>query len=144
VLFGIIQAVALIYEIVTRKVRKKISKKIPSIIYNNVSIMLTFLYVSFSLIIFRTATFSKALDIIDRIFSRPGKLFFDNPSTLLFILIGCGIMMIYDIQEEFKMVRFSLFSNKNWIVQHISYALLLIYILVAGVFDGGQFIYFSF
>src|ERR1035437_1624708 len=144
VLFGIIQAVALIYEVVTRKVRKKISKKIPSIIYNNVSIMLTFLYVSFSLIIFRTATFSKALDIIDRIFSRPGKLFFDKPSTILFILIGCGIMIIYDIQEEFKMVRFSLFSNKNWIVQHISYALLLIYILVAGVFDGGQFVYFSF
>ena len=144
VLFGIIQALALIYETATKRVRKKISKKIPSFIYNNVSILLTFLYVSFSLIIFRTATFNKAISIINRIFSKPGELFYDKPSTLLFMLIGCGIMMIYDIQEEFKIVRFSLFSNKNWIVQHISYALLLIYILLAGVFDGGQFIYFAF
>lgn len=144
VLFGILQAAALIYETVTKKVRKKIAKKIPPSIYNNVSILLTFLYVSFSLIVFRSATFGKAMSIIDGIFSKPGELFFDKPSTILFILIGCGMMMIYDIQEEFKIFRFSLFSNKNWIVQHISYALLLIYILVAGVFDGGQFIYFSF
>jgi alginate O-acetyltransferase complex protein AlgI len=144
VLFGIIQAVALIYETATRKVRKRISKKIPSVIYNNISILLTFLYVSFSLIIFESSTFDKAKNIVEGIFARPGELFYDKPSTLFFMLIGCGIMMLYDIQEEFKIFQFSLFSNKNWIVQHISYALLLIYILMAGVFDGGQFIYFAF
>src|ERR1017187_523158 len=144
VLFGLLQAFALIYEVATRKVRKKISKKIPSIIYNNISILLTFLYMSFSLIIFRTSTFSSAYDIISGIFSTPGKLFVDKPSTLFFMLIGCVIMMIYDIQEEYKIFRLSLFSNKNWIIQQISYAGLIIYILLAGVFDGGQFIYFAF
>jgi alginate O-acetyltransferase complex protein AlgI len=53
-------------------------------------------------------------------------------------------MLLYDIQEEYKIFRFSFFSNKNWVIQEMSYALLLIYILLAGVFDGGQFIYFSF
>jgi hypothetical protein len=60
------------------------------------------------------------------------------------MLIGCGIMLAVDLQAEFRLFRFSLFSNKNWIVQQVSYALLLIYILLTGVFDGGQFIYFSF
>ena len=144
VLFGLLQALALIYEVATRKGRRKISKKIPSLIYNNLSVLLTFLYMSFSLIIFRTDTFSQAFDILNGIFSKPGKLFFDKPSTPLFMLIGCGIMLIYDIQQEYKIFRFSLFTNKSWLVQQLSYAFLLIYILLAGVFDGGQFIYFAF
>jgi hypothetical protein len=60
------------------------------------------------------------------------------------MLIGCMIMLLHDIQEEFKLFRFSLGSNNNWIAQQVSYALLIIYILAAGVFDGGQFIYFAF
>ena len=141
VFFGLLQAIALIYETITRRTRKKISKKINPVIYNNASILLTFLFVSFSLIIFQSATLSDAIGIIHGIFSNPGGLFIYNPSTVLFMLIGCGIMMIYDIQEEYKIFSF---SNKSWVVQQVSYALLLIYILLAGVFDGGQFIYFSF
>lgn len=144
VLFGLLQALALIYETVTKKTRKKISKKISPVIYNNISILFTFLFVTFSLIIFRSATFDDAMIIIKGIFLNSGNLFFYSPSYLLFMLTGCGIIMIYDIQEEFKVFKFSLFANKNWIIQQISFAILLIYILIAGVFDGGQFIYFAF
>jgi D-alanyl-lipoteichoic acid acyltransferase DltB (MBOAT superfamily) len=144
VVFGLLQAGALIYETSTKKVRKKISKKMHPVIYNNVSIILTFLFVSFSLIVFRSETYSEAMNIINGIFSNTGNLYFDRPSTLLFMLIGCGIIIIYDLQAEFKIFPFSLFSNKNWVVQQTSYAILIIYILLAGVFDGGQFIYFAF
>ena len=144
VFFGILQAIALIYETVTRRGRKKMAKKMSNEIYNNLSIFLTYLFVSFSLIIFQSPTIEKAWSIIQRIFTRPGKLFIDKPSTILFMFIGIAIMMLYDLQEEFKLFRFSLFSNNNWLVQQMSYAFLLIYILLAGVFDGGQFIYFAF
>jgi D-alanyl-lipoteichoic acid acyltransferase DltB (MBOAT superfamily) len=144
VFFGILQALALIYETVTRRTRKKLSKKLSSEIYNNLSILLTFLFVSFSLIIFQSPTLNKAVSIVNGIFTKPGKLFIDKPSTILFILIGIAVMMLYDLQEEFKLFRFSLFSNNNWLIQQLSYAFLLIYILLAGVFDGGQFIYFAF
>jgi hypothetical protein len=60
------------------------------------------------------------------------------------MITGCAFMMIYDLQEEYRIWSFSLFSNKSWLIQEVAYALLLIYILVAGVFDGGQFIYFAF
>jgi len=144
VFFGLLQAGALIYETITRRARKKIAKRMNKSVYNNVSILLTFLFVSFSLIIFQSPTLDQAINIIEGIFSKPGKLFIDKPSTLLFMLIGIGIMMLYDIQEEFRPFRFSFFSNKSWLIQQISYAFLLIYILLAGVFDGGQFIYFAF
>jgi D-alanyl-lipoteichoic acid acyltransferase DltB (MBOAT superfamily) len=144
VVFGLLQAIALIYEAVTKKARKKIAKRMPAVVYNNLSIIATFSYVTFSLIIFRSATYSEAMNLFKGLFSNPGKLFLGSPSTLLFILIGCVIMMMCDIQEEFKISRVSFFSNKNWVVQQVSYALLIIYILIAGVFDGGQFIYFSF
>jgi hypothetical protein len=58
--------------------------------------------------------------------------------------IGCAILILVDSDREFSILKFSLFSNNNWLIQQVSYALLLIYILLAGVFDGGQFIYFSF
>jgi D-alanyl-lipoteichoic acid acyltransferase DltB (MBOAT superfamily) len=143
-MFGLLQAIALIYEYSTRRFRKKMSKTIAKAIYNNLSIFFTFLFISFCLIIFRTETFSQASAIVKSIFTHSGELFYDKPSTLIFMLIGCGSMMIYDIQKEFRIFKFSLFSNKNWIVQQISYALLIIYILLAGVFDGGQFIYLAF
>ena len=108
-----------------------IAKRMNKSVYNNVSILLTFLFVSFSLIIFQSPTLDQAINIIEGIFSKPGKLFIDKPSTLLFMLIGIGIMMLYDIQEEFRPFRFSFFSNKSWLIQQISYAFLLIYILLA-------------
>lgn len=142
--FGLLQAVALMYEYSTRKFRKKMSKTIPAVIYGNISILLTFLYITFCLVIFRTQTFSDAESIIKSIFTHSGKLFYDKPSTLLFMLIGIFIMMAQEIQNEFRIFRVSLFSNKNWVIQQISYALLIIYILLAAVFDGGQFIYLAF
>lgn len=144
VIFGLLQAAALIYEFESRKTRKQISKKIPSFIYSKVSILLTFLFATFSLIVFRSENMNEVLKIINGIAFNPGPLFFDKPSTLIFILSGIGIMMLYDIQEEFKLFKFSLLSNKNWVIQQLSYTLLIIYILLAGVFDGGQFIYFAF
>jgi D-alanyl-lipoteichoic acid acyltransferase DltB (MBOAT superfamily) len=144
VLFGLLQAIAMMFEDRTRKLRKKISKKMYPVIYKNLSILITFLFVTSCLIIFQSATLSIAINILKGIFLNQGEFFFDGPSTLIFMLLGCGIMMLHDYHEEFKAFRFSVFSNKRWLVQQVSYALLLIYILVAGVFDGGQFIYFAF
>jgi hypothetical protein len=37
-----------------------------------------------------------------------------------------------------------LFENKNKLVRTLSYSSIIIIILLFGVFDGGQFIYFQF
>lgn len=144
VLFGILQAFALIYETISRKGRIKISKRINRKLYRIISILLTFSFITFTLIIFQSPSINRAVDVIKGIFVNNGAFYYDKPSTLLFILIGCGIMIIFDILGEFKIFKFSYSLNSNWLVQEFSYAILIIYILLAGVFDGGQFIYFSF
>jgi len=144
VLFGLLQALVLMIETVTKKQRNKLSKKKPVLIYNSASIVLTFLFVSFALIIFRTPTPNKALLIFKSMFQNPGPIYFDIPSTVLFILIGSLVMLAYDILQEYNNIRFMLKVQRNWVIQNLAYAFLLIYILVAAVFDGGQFIYFNF
>ena len=126
------------------EILRKISKKVPAFIYNNLSILFTFLFFTFSLIVFRTTSMGQASGILHIIESKPGKLFIDTESTMLFIFIGIVILLVRDIQIEYKIFNNKIAGNYNWLLQHISYSLLLIYILVAGVFDGGQFIYFAF
>lgn len=144
VVFGLLQAFALFYDLLTKNIRRKISKEIPGFIYNTVSILLTFLFFTFSLIIFRTTSISQAANIIHIIQSKPGILFIDTQSTMMFIFIGSLLLLLRDILIEYKIFKIKILGEHRWLLQHISYALLLIYMLVAGVFDGGQFIYFAF
>lgn len=144
IVFGVIQAIAIIFEFITRKTRKKISGTIHAYVYNSFSIFFTFLFFAFSLIIFRTTTLSGMLDVVNAIKAGPGKLFIDQPSTILFIFIGSSIMLISDFRKEYGFLPKTSIDRRQKIAQPISYALLIIFILIAGVFDGGQFIYFAF
>jgi hypothetical protein len=58
--------------------------------------------------------------------------------------LGIAILFIVELKREFYKGKFSLFDNQNWMVRNLTYASLIIIILVFGVFDGGQFIYFQF
>jgi len=144
VFFGVLQAAALIYEVVTRNLRRSLSKNIPGLLYNSVSIALTFLFFAFSLIVFRTIYWEDASAIVKAIQAGNGKLFIDQPSTIINMLIGISIIMFVDIIREYNIWSEVFKDEKRWVLHHIGYALVLIYILMAGVFDGGQFIYFAF
>lgn len=144
VVFGLLQALVLSIETLTKKYRNKISKQIPGWIYQSSSIILTFLFIVFSLVIFRSGTFDKAYRILHGILYNHGSFYFDRPSTLLFIIIGCVIMMTRDFRAEFHKTSENILVNTFWLKEQVAYALLLIYTLMAAVFDGGQFIYFSF
>lgn len=144
-IFGLIQASALIYESLSRNTRKRWSKKIPSFIYNGFSIIFTFLFFTFSLMVFRTTTYAGAEKLMHAFKAKAGSVYFDQPSTVLFITIGIAIMLLYDLSFEINKNRITAPKKQYaWILQHAPYALLIAYILMAGVFDGGQFIYFAF
>ncbi len=144
VIVGLLQAVALIYETFTIKLRRKVANVIPSLIYEKLSIILTFLFFSFCLVFFRTPSFNDAIAIIYRVFTAHGGFFYDSFSTIIFMAAGILILILCDIQDEFKIFKIRFFKNEHWFVQQFAYILLLIIILVLGVFDGGQFIYFQF
>lgn len=144
VLFGLIQALALIIEASTRKKRKNISGKLNTSFYLFFSIASTFLFVTFSLVIFRFQNFNVVTEVLSRMFTRAGSLFIDEPPTIVFIIIGCLILFMKDLNDSLQGLKFFRPLRRDRIYQSVCYSFLLIYILLAGVFGGGQFIYFAF
>ncbi len=144
IVFGALQGLALTIEFFTRKARKNLRKKIPVFLNNFCGIAITFLYFVFSLIFFRAKSVSDAFTTLHRMATAKGPVFIENPSVILFSVLGIAFMMMVEIREEFFKDAFVFSRNRFWLVRNAWYCLLLLIILIAGVFDGGEFIYFKF
>jgi D-alanyl-lipoteichoic acid acyltransferase DltB (MBOAT superfamily) len=108
-------------------------------------ILITFFLISFSWIFFRSDSLTSSMLIVKKIFSKwKGSLYYENPSMLLYSFFGIFVLFLYELNKEYIINSYTLFNNKNWIIRNLPYALLVILILLFGVFDGGQFIYFQF
>ena len=69
IIFGLLHGIALVYEALTRKFRKKLSAKLPVKLYNLFCTILAFVYVTFAFIFFRSESFAQAVFFISRIFT---------------------------------------------------------------------------
>jgi len=146
IVFGLLHGVAVTYEFLTKKFRKKLSKSVPPIIYNNLSILLTFVYVCLTWIFFRAEKFDDALVIFKHLFIPRGNFFlFDNNLNLIvYSLIAIVILMIHDFSVHLNHGKSYFLYHTSPVVRMATYCFLLITILLIGVYDGGQFIYFKF
>jgi hypothetical protein len=99
--------------------------------------------VSFTWIFFRADTTRDALNIIESILDLEGPLFIDR-RTMVFSLVGLVLLYYLEAKIEFSQSGYLPFKTKHWLVEHLAYAALTMIILLIGVFDGGQFIYFQF
>lgn len=104
----------------------------------------TFILVCFAWVFFRANNLNEALSIIKSIATFKGPLFIENPSKMIYSLAGVAFLLATDYKREYYKGAITFFDNKNWLVRNMSYASLVIIILLFGVFDGGQFIYFQF
>ena len=107
-------------------------------------ILITFLLASFAWIFFRANTVSDAFLIVKKIATFKGPLFYENLSIFIYCLFGILFLLSAEFKKEYYPDSFSLLNNQNRLVRHLAYATLILLILVIGVFDGGQFIYFQF
>jgi alginate O-acetyltransferase complex protein AlgI len=146
-ILGLLQAIALVYELYSKKWRDKISKRIPLVIYNNVSIFLTFLYVLYSFSFFKVHSLSDALIMNKAFFT---SLFeFDDlflfaakvgGSRFIFSMILCFMFIIFDIWIFKQIVK----QKDGSINKFILYPFILALILLFGYFGEVEFIYFQF
>lgn len=109
---------------------------------NLLRILITFNIVSLLWIFFRSPSATDAIQIIGKIFIDHGPLFIDMP-TLSLAGVSFVLLILKDMADEWHW-KIQLLNNKNRIIQFISCLLLLIFIMLFGVLDGGQFIYFQF
>lgn len=147
VVWGLMQGVFLSIEALTNKKRALFEKE------HNLSkkgwyifagICFTFILFAASQIFGRAANLQDAFLVYRRIFSTAGSLFIGSKSTLIYGIMGLSMLLFKDFFDEFMPSRFLFFESRHKIIRVMAYSSIIILILLIGVFDGGQFIYFQF
>ncbi|NPD86987.1 MBOAT family protein [Lentimicrobium sp. L6] len=147
VVWGLLQGVFLSIEALSNNSKNEIEKKYnlkKRIWYNILGITITFVLFAVSQIFGRSNNLEMAVNILTRIFSTSGALFIGPPSNFIYIIVGLLMVLLKDFADEYYPSKFQLFDNSNKIIRIFSFSLIFITILIIGVFDGGQFIYFQF
>ena len=112
--------------------------------YSAFSISSTFIIFSASLIFSRVSNIEEAVLVYSKIILMNGSLYLGSPIVLIFGVFGVVIVLAKDYLDEYFPNRFLFFNNRNIIVRFASYCTIIMIIILIGVFDGGQFIYFQY
>ncbi|CAM4143607.1 MBOAT family O-acyltransferase [Zobellia nedashkovskayae] len=108
------------------------------------NLLLTFVLISFSWIFFRANSLSDAITVIKRIATVQGDFFIGDKSSFVYSLFAIILLMLKDAYDEFYPNGTLFFTSKVRLIRYLSYSFVIALILLLGVFDGGQFIYFQF
>jgi len=108
------------------------------------SSVFVFLLISVSWIFFRSENVSQGSDILVKILRFQGNIFYDSPTTLINCFLALFALLIFEFIKENRIEKIFFLNLKNQFTKGAIYVLSVIYILLMGVFDGGQFIYFQF
>ena len=149
IVWGLLQGTFLSIEAVTNKQRRSFLKKYDLARkgwFIFISCVFTYLLFAFSeLFCGPMNSIDQTLFVIKKIFtSLKGPVYYGNPSMLVFSLFGILFLFFAEWKMEYHKNSMILLNNRNWLVRNLSYALMIIIILLIGVLDGGQFIYFQF
>lgn len=111
-----------------------------------VRIIITFLLVNLAWIFFRMPTIEDAFKVIKKILVDRGTVdistVYNGSAPVLILYVGCFVLILKDCISEYARGRLTIV--KKPIFQWTFYLFLFVFMLVAGVLDGGQFIYVSF
>lgn len=148
IIWGAINGFYLVFAIVTKKYREKFNAFIridrsPRLFIFS-QILITFLLISFSRIFFRARTVEDAITVIKKILTFRGSIFNDGAAIVIYSFLAIAFLLAVEFKKEFYTGPFTLSNHKNFWVRNAYFSLLIILIILLGVFDGGQFIYFQF
>lgn len=147
-IWGMLHGMFLIFSNLTEKLRQYLARWINgsyfSRFYEFIRMTITFGLVTLAWVFFRSNTVSDAFDILHKIFLLHGELYIGTPSIFMYCILGIATLVLADFRNEYLPRSISLFDNDNFLIRLLSYSGATITILVFGVFDGGQFIYFQF
>ena len=148
IIWGALNGFYLVFAIVTYSFRKRIISffridKLPEL-NRFLEIFTTFILSCFAWVFFRANNVSDAFTIIKKISTFKGQIFYNQLSEIIYPVFGILFLLFVELKQEYYRGDFSFLNNKNSMLRYLSYSFLIILILLIGVFDGGQFIYFQF
>jgi D-alanyl-lipoteichoic acid acyltransferase DltB (MBOAT superfamily) len=146
IIFGLLHGFAAVYETLTKKLRKNLSKKTPIKIYNSLSVIITFIFIAFTWIFFRSQNLEQVNYILTHLFDfNSSTLFFSNFMTynisigFILVILFIGFELLQNGQSIAGFLS-SITPFKRWLF----YIITCLLILNFGVFGNNQFIYFQF
>jgi len=147
-IWGGLNGLYLVFALMTQHFRKGVDKvlgltNLPGL-NRLLEISTTFILACFAWIFFRANSVHDAFYIIRKMFTSRGPVYFQEPSMIIYALFGILFLICVEWRQEFSPHRVSLLNNPHWLVRNLACAMLIVLILLIGVFDGGQFIYFQF
>jgi alginate O-acetyltransferase complex protein AlgI len=148
IIWGGLNGLYLIFAVVSQAFRTRLNvvtgiTKAP-FLFKIFQIATTFLLCAFAWIFFRANNATDAFLVIKKIFTEAGPVVSLNRSQFPYSILGIVLLLAAEIREEYYPNRLSLLSNGNSYIRYGTYVVLTLMILMLGVFDGGQFIYFQF
>ena len=139
VIFGLLQGVALVYEFVTKKKRKRIFKVLPQPISNFLSIVFTLCYIMFTLVFFRAQDFTSACGVLKKLGDFHFKDIYYIPQFYLLLLTVIVAHYCYQFVYD---------KDKKWrlgkLTEQMVYIWMIIMMLVMAPTHTSPFVYFQF
>ena len=146
IIWGALNGAYLVFALIrTRYIDKHLENKVPlpAWMKKTGNILVTFILICFSWIFFRAESVQDAFLIVRKIFTLNGPLFTDY-TQMFYGLIGMGVLMAREIKHEYFKNVSPLLEHRSPVIRYATYMVLIALILLIGVFDGSQFIYFQF
>lgn len=147
VLFGLMHGLVLSLEAVTKSSRKKIRKAVPKILYDSISLILTFSFICFTFLFFRANSISDAFLLVNNMMSFDvANIDISVPqvSRLEFLLSLLSIAILESVNLVQSKVKIrEVIAKKPFLFRWASYCIMVSYILFFRK-TGAEFIYFQF
>lgn len=144
IIWGLYSGLLLVVETYLNPFLKKIHKLLGKTA-NFFRVFAVFFFANTSLVFFRGATFDDAIYMIKSMFTlKSGSIYKGEPPTVFGYTVFATVFLflVEQVQEHYPKVK--LLNNSNVVVRYSTYFVLIMLLLMVGVFNGGQFIYFQF
>jgi D-alanyl-lipoteichoic acid acyltransferase DltB (MBOAT superfamily) len=152
VIWGALHGLGVSFDALTKKMRKKIRKKMPDLLFKYTSIFVTFHFVCFTFIFFRANTVADAFYIVSnlldvqRIALNINDLRLDYLDYKILIFSIIMLTIVGYLERRYENI-ICLLKIKPIVIRWLIYIMLIFSIIILGVYDveeKAQFIYFQF
>jgi len=149
IIWGAINGFYLVFAILTGDIRARIGKALHLNKHRNINsvvqILTTFVLACFAWIFFRANSIHDASLIVSQIFTFSGPLYIGELQQFAYCIAAILFLLVIEFSQEYFALHSVLpFKSANWFKEQLAYGILVILILMLGVFDSSQFIYFQF
>lgn len=146
--WGVFHGTFLCAQVIIQKIRKSNNDKLSTqsavirFVDGAINILFTFFLVNITWVLFRANSIFEAQTILYKMCTDFGPLFL-NKTVLSYGIISLMLLIIKELNDEFNL-GLNLLTSNNMIVKGVSIAFVIYMVVLLGVEDSDQFIYFQF